>query len=392
MTWCLKLNTKKRICIIHHSLNSCGGGEFLSLSLAKALKEIKYKVIYYTIQKTDWELVKNAFNTDFKPDEEFNILKIKLPYFGIYQRLFAGIMMKPKRKCDLVINTHGDVMPFVDSDIIYMHYPTFSLWYENPVNVKYLRSFFWKSYFLPYYGIQRTLVRKIKGIIITNSKFSRKAIERYVGRKALIVYPPVPVEHYDKLLHNIYDRKNIVVTIGRFTYEKRYEEVLRIAKKVPYAKFVIIGAVSNNLNYLYFKKITKLINEYKIKNVILLPNLSFAEKIKILSKAKVDLHTMINEHFGIAIVEAMASGLVPVIHRSGGPWEDILQEKQGVYGFAFRKPEEAANYISYILANDKLRFEIIKRNKANIRRFTTKVFANKMLRIVNMALEYLGSK
>ncbi|MGB1595988.1 MAG: glycosyltransferase, partial [Promethearchaeia archaeon] len=36
------------------------------------------------------------------------------------------------------------------------------------------------------------------------------------------------------------------------------------------------------------------------------------------------LHTMVNEHFGINIVEFMAAGVVPVAHNSGGPREDIV--------------------------------------------------------------------
>lgn len=35
------------------------------------------------------------------------------------------------------------------------------------------------------------------------------------------------------------------------------------------------------------------------------------------------------EAFGIAIVEAMSLGCVPVVLRAGGPWHDILGDTQG---------------------------------------------------------------
>jgi len=35
------------------------------------------------------------------------------------------------------------------------------------------------------------------------------------------------------------------------------------------------------------------------------------------------LHTMVGEHFGISIVEAMASGCIPVVHNSGGMKEFV---------------------------------------------------------------------
>jgi alpha-1,2-mannosyltransferase len=46
---------------------------------------------------------------------------------------------------------------------------------------------------------------------------------------------------------------------------------------------------------------------------------------------------MIGEHFGISVVEAMVSGLVPVVHSSGGPWLDILEQGKG--GFGYNTPD-----------------------------------------------------
>lgn len=45
-----------------------------------------------------------------------------------------------------------------------------------------------------------------------------------------------------------------------------------------------------------------------------------------MGRAKVGLHTMWNEHFGIGVVEYMAAGLIPVAHKSGGPLMDIVTE------------------------------------------------------------------
>ena len=50
-------------------------------------------------------------------------------------------------------------------------------------------------------------------------------------------------------------------------------------------------------------------------------------------KAKVGLHTMEDEHFGIAIVEMMSAGLVTVAHASGGPLHDIIGNQEEQIGF-----------------------------------------------------------
>jgi alpha-1,2-mannosyltransferase len=44
----------------------------------------------------------------------------------------------------------------------------------------------------------------------------------------------------------------------------------------------------------------------------------------LLQEAIAGLHTMEDEHFGISIVEYMAAGVVPIVHDSGGPREDIV--------------------------------------------------------------------
>lgn len=45
---------------------------------------------------------------------------------------------------------------------------------------------------------------------------------------------------------------------------------------------------------------------------------------ELFAEAKVAMHTMAFEHFGIALVELMSSGIITVAHRSAGPLEDII--------------------------------------------------------------------
>lgn len=58
-------------------------------------------------------------------------------------------------------------------------------------------------------------------------------------------------------------------------------------------------------------------------------NASYDLLVSTLGMAKVGIHTMWNEHFGIGVVEYMAAGLVPVAHKSGGPKLDIVTEYDG---------------------------------------------------------------
>ena len=49
--------------------------------------------------------------------------------------------------------------------------------------------------------------------------------------------------------------------------------------------------------------------------------------------ASIYLHLKPNEHFGIAVLDAVATATISITPRSGGQWVDILEE--GKYGPGF---------------------------------------------------------
>ncbi|KEP65538.1 UNVERIFIED_CONTAM: hypothetical protein HHA_246982 [Hammondia hammondi] len=72
------------------------------------------------------------------------------------------------------------------------------------------------------------------------------------------------------------------------------------------------------------------------EHVFLLVNAEFAILNQMAETAKVGLHTMAEEHFGIAVVQLLCAGCCVVAHNSGGPRDDILVAKWG------EKSEESA--------------------------------------------------
>lgn len=365
---------------MHHSLNIAGGGERLCLKTIEALKEAGHEVVLATIEPTYWKRLERILGKVVKPDQEISLLPFKLESFGIYMRLLTSFSaLKLKRECDLIINTHGDVLP-VRTDIIYMHYPMFALLKDESVSTKYSESIFWRAYFAPYEVIQRIIAKKfLGGLILTNSNFSRKAIKKYAGKDSIVVYPPVDIEPFIPVSKN--ERKeNLVVSCGRYSTEKRYEFVLKVAEILrEKARFIIIGTISGRVSRSYYKKLNKIKREKKLDNVEILQNVPFKNLLQIYGRAKIYLHAMKYEHFGISVVEAMAAGMVPVVHRSGGTWEDILEEKQGVHGFSYLTANEAAEIIEEVISNDTLFKEISSRNRDYVHRFSSESYKRNFL-------------
>ena len=373
-----------RILILHHTLNSCGGGERVALHVIKALMENGHDVELGTVEKTDWNKVYRLMGVKLPkvPKERFLLREIKK--FGIYQRSLTALhVAKFKKGFDLTINTHGDVMP-LPVDITYLHFPVFALLAEEPWKyyVKYLKSAFWRLYFEPYHIMQKYLARWMfsRSLLLTNSKFSKKVIKKYVGCESMVVYPPVEIEDYLQVSKNL-DRENAVITISRFTPEKNVHLVPYIAKALPDVKFYVIGSVRGFQSKNYYQKVFKEVKEANLKNVSLIPNAPHEIKLKLLGKCKVFLHLMPFEHFGISVVEGMASGCVPVVHKSGGQWIDIVEE--GKYGIGYDKlsPNEMASAIKKALHEWSPEKVNSLTTKANV--FSAERFKERIIQVVN---------
>ena len=335
-----------RACVVHNTLNGVGGGERVCLTVIEALKSMGFRVSLITTEPTDWDRVLRTTGTHAKPDKEIH-LPFRLRYFGIYMRLATVPLLGLERgKCNIVVNTHGDLLP-VSSNVLYMHYPTFALLWEGKANIKYVKSLFWRIYFYPYVWIQRRLARRVRWRkLLTNSEFSKEAIKKYMGVDAEVLYPPVDINEFLKVSESK-DREDRVISCGRYTPEKNYEFVLKIARELPHIEFVIIGAYSGKVSSTYYSKLVRMKEKLSLRNVRLLRNVPRDEQLKIYFRSKVFLHAMTGEHFGIAVVEGMAAGLVPVVHRSDGPWYDIID--RGRYGLGYSDIEESVRAVEEAL-------------------------------------------
>ncbi len=353
--------TLMHIGVIHNSMNNAGGAEKVCLVIIEALKRSGYEVELATTEPTDWSRLSRIIGTVMKPDKEMILLPYKIRVFGIYLRLLSNLYArKLRKKVNLIINTNAEILQ-IQSDIIYLHFPMFALLKETPTNVKYTRSLGWKIYFKPYEWIQGHLVRKLleKSLILTNSNYSAKAIKKYTGKDAVVLYPPVDVESF---LCDTDNRKDIVVSCGRYSPEKNYEFMLEVAARMRDTEFIIMGGSSGNVSTSYYKKIESIKQEKDLHNVKLLKDVPVQQQIEIYKTANVYLHCMIGEHFGLAVVEAMASGLIPIVHRSGGAWEDIVE--YGKCGYGYENLDEAVDAINNVKnSSDAFRKQIIERSK-----------------------------
>lgn len=160
---------------------------------------------------------------------------------------------------------------------------------------------------------------------------------------------------------------------------KNLEIIPTIASKVPEAEFHIIGSTSKASKSV-IAKIESEKDRLKAENVHIHPNASLKTLLSIYEKAKIYLHTMKGEHFGISVVEAMASALAPIVPTIGGPWTDITLK--GKYGIGYRTPQQAIRWIKALLKDQKTLENLQKEAQKRASQFTEHRYKERLTKII----------
>jgi hypothetical protein len=153
----IAVNTRltKKAVVIHHTLNSLGGEATVAIETIESLYELGYEVDLVTVQPPDLDTLTRSYGKKIHIARTKSLLPFKLNYFGVYQRLLTLLSSIDFRDSDVIINTHGDALPYrISGDVpylLYLHFPTFLMNTASGYGSnKYRKSFFWRAYFKPY--------------------------------------------------------------------------------------------------------------------------------------------------------------------------------------------------------------------------------------------------
>lgn len=187
-------------------------------------------------------------------------------------------------------------------------------------------------------------------VVMTNSTWTQEHINSLWGewRRELkkpattAVFPPVAVEELEKEVEvseaSEKVREKALLYIAQFRPEKNHKLILSafaefMATKTPAtegAKLVLVGSVRDDGDSKRVYELRLLANELQIKDSVEFHlDASWSEILDWLRRASVGVNGMWNEHFGIGVVEYQAAGLISVVHKSGGPWRDIVTAIDG---------------------------------------------------------------
>ena len=335
----------KKIGVFCPTLNVLGGGEYVAIALANTLSKSNHNVILFTNAPINPQAIQNYFGEPLHPAIKSIVQPTNFTPRGLgdfYQTIVHSFIAKAK--CDLFVDAFSNCV-FPWTQVSYIHFP-------------YLNRFSFSKTFpylgtrrisqagtLPHVILEKNLIDYTKRLVLANSFYTAGEIRKYSGKNVQVLYPPfsASISQMGKESSKAAG-ENLVATVSRLEPSKLLDRIPQIAAKTDkHIQFAIIGRLccKQTLDNLQAQ-----VNKLGLSNRFkFYPDASAQVKTNLLKRAKIYLHTMVGEHFGISIVEAMALGCVPIVHNSGGMTEFVPAH------YRYENIEDAAQKISREINN-----------------------------------------
>lgn len=156
---------------------------------------------------------------------------------------------------------------------------------------------------------------------VANSEFTASRFRRYLGRDSSVVYPPVDTARFRDAGDGGY-----WLSVNRLFPEKRVELQLEAFARMPGERLVIVGGAAPGD---YSGSYARAILAGLPPNVTIVSGLSEDELAGYYGRCRGLVATARGEPFGMAAVEAMASGKPVVAVREGGYLETVADGETG---------------------------------------------------------------
>lgn len=396
-----------RIAILDHTPPGLGGAQLVAAYVAHCLaREFDVEIIHSGPPGYSQRMAR-AFHLDLE-----RVRERRLPETGSSFNLpgpaWAGRQLwrnRPEltRRYDLIFYSGHGFPPFCFArvGIVYVHFPmelmpalafaTDEQWKRRSGLSRRLRLAFYERLF----GFRMRRYRRI----LTNSRFTAGWIRRYWGLDAEVLAPPV------ELHCTLAEKENVIISVGRFVGRARkknqLEQVAAFSQFIGRIgggwKLVLAGSCGDDAeDARYLQQVRAAADGLPVEFRL---NESRDEVCRALRRAKLFWHTVgLNldeealpayaEHFGIATVESMAAGCVPIVIPSGGQREIISDGENGFLAETLDVLVERSVILSQNSEHwSRLSAAAIRRS----RDFSADIFAKKLRALVSECLPILGT-
>lgn len=360
------------VTLIHPSLNRSGGAEKMCLEAIAALKERGYSVALYTLDEPQWPVIEGNWGPVARPDTQRFLQGGALNPSGVVgwvrcSVLYLWLLYLAQTGDSLTVNNYGEVYPFI-SDVSYLHSQPLASLEGNPYRVP-----LWEYTGEAYRRLHDRLIeRHLSPVLVTNSRYNAGHIRHGLGEEPKVLYPCI-----DPIPYRFEPKTGKVLTVSRLTPEKNLKIVNEVIGYMRGVRFSVAGRTT--------PQSIGVLSMLRSRYVDLYPNPRRDEIVGLMKESSVYLSTQPNEAFGMAVLEAMSAGCVPVVYRDGGPWHDVLGARDGEVGYGYTTGAEAAERIGDVLSDEGLRERLRMNAVRRANEFTRDRFRGGLLRVLEDA-------
>uniref|UniRef100_A0A7E4UW91 GDP-Man:Man(3)GlcNAc(2)-PP-Dol alpha-1,2-mannosyltransferase n=1 Tax=Panagrellus redivivus TaxID=6233 RepID=A0A7E4UW91_PANRE len=224
-------------------------------------------------------------------------------------------------------------------------------------------------------------------VVMTNGSWTTAHISDLWPCAPYRVYPPVDVNKFPGGKVTRSRSPAAILAVGQIRPEKNHRLQIDTLKLLLDAGQNVVLIIAGGCRNADDKERVTQLQDYAERNGVAdhiqwKLNVPLPELVELNHTSLVGIHTMIDEHFGIAVVENMSAGLMMVAHNSAGPRQDIVEN--GVTGFLATTAEEYAECITEILKKTDAELDQIREAATkSVQRFSGDAFNRDFIAALN---------
>ena len=392
-----------RIGIFDHMSGGLGGGQLVAAQMAVQLSRGHEVELIHCGEGYSLSSLAKAFEVDLSRVRE-RVVSNSLESFNLpgqvstlaYLRDGLRANRKLTELYDLFIYSGHGVPPFSSArnGLIYCHFPIEGCPGETLCSAEAFKRKSLLSRWIHLAAYDCLWRYRMSGYqaILANSMFTAHWIKQVWKKEAEVVYPPVSLQVPEV------ERRNVIVSIGRFVdshniknHRQQLKAFAKLLGKVGSGwSLSLIGFCSfAPKEVVYLEELRRSAKDMPVNFVV---NAERSEVLRHLAGARLFWHTggisddngtiapAKMEHFGIATVEAMLAGCVPLVPAHGGQVEIV---EHGLNGYLCRNTEELADYSARLAGDQQLLAEMGHRAVDRGRVFNQSRFSQRIAQVID---------